>query len=132
MDAESQPDLHFHTQETAKILAEKGVEGVIIEAIKLHNTKAHPGKERNTPFHHALAAGETITGLVIATALVYPDKRLASVKAKSIRKRMKEKAFARGADREIIKECERAGIPLSDFCTLSLEALQNISDDLGL
>lgn len=132
LDAETQPDLDVHTQETARVLQEKGVDEEIIEAIRLHNLQAHPGESRTTRFHHALAAGETITGLVIATALVYPDKKLASVKAKSVRKRIKEKAFARGANREIIKECEDAGIPLADFCALSLEAMQGIADDLGL
>ncbi len=132
LDAETQPDLDVHTRETAEILCQKGVDEEIIEAIRLHNPQAHPGEKRTTQFHHALAAGETITGLVIATALVYPDKKLASVKPKSVRKRIKEKAFARGADRDIIRECEKAGIPLADFCDLSLQAMQSISDDLGL
>ena len=113
-------------------MEEKGIDAEIIEAIRLHNLKAHPGAKRTTPFHHSLASGETITGLVIATALVYPDKKLASVKSKSVRKRIKEKAFARGADREIIRECELAGIELADFCALSLQAMQEISDELGL
>jgi putative nucleotidyltransferase with HDIG domain len=132
LDAETQPDLATHTQEAAEILREKGVDADIVEAIRLHNLQPYPGEQRTSSFHHSLAAGETITGLVIATALVYPDKKLASVKPKSIRKRIKEKAFARGADREIIKECEKAGIPLADFCALSLEAMQGIADDLGL
>ncbi|MEE4242850.1 MAG: HDIG domain-containing metalloprotein [Desulfopila sp.] len=132
LDAETQPDLDVHTVETAEILEERGVDADIVEAICLHNLQAHPGKQRSSPFHFALAAGETITGLIIATALVYPDKKLSSVKPKSVRKRIKEKAFARGADREIIKECEQAGIPLADFCALSLTAMQGIADELGL
>ena len=132
LDAETQPDLDTHTQETSAILTEKGVDAEIVEAIRLHNLQAYPGEQRTSRFHHSLAAGETITGLVIATALVYPDKKLASVKPKSVRKRIKEKAFARGADRDIIKECELAGIPVADFCALSLEAMQGIADDLGL
>ena len=132
LDAETQPDLNVHTRETAQILEEKGVDAEIVEAICLHNPQAHPGKRRSSRFHYALAAGETITGLIIATALVYPDKRLSSVKPKSVRKRIKEKAFARGADREIIKECEQAGIALADFCALSLTAMQGIAEELGL
>ena len=66
------------------------------------------------------------------TALVYPDKKLASVKPKSVRKRFKEKAFAKGANREIIAECEKLGMEINDFCDLALEAMQGISDDLGL
>jgi len=70
--------------------------------------------------------------LIIATTLVYPDKKLASVKPKSIVKRMKERAFARSVDRDIIRECELIGIPLPEFAELSLRAMQGISDELGL
>jgi len=124
-------DLARHTHETVRILSARGIDAEIIEAIRLHNEEAHPDR-RSSTFHHALAAGETITGLVIATALVYPDRKLASVKPKSVRKRIKEKAFAAGANRDIIRECEQAGIPLDEFCELSLRALQDIADDLGL
>lgn len=121
-----------HTRVTADILEKEGVAAEIIEAIRMHNAEAAYGKNRDNRFHHALAAGETITGLIIATALVYPDKKLASVKPKSVRKRYKEKAFAAGADRAIIAECEQIGIAIPDFCDLCLEAMQGISDDLGL
>jgi len=63
-----------------------------IGAIVMHNEMA-TGKERTTVFQHALSAGETITGLIMATAMVYPDKKLDSVKTKSISKRMKDNAF---------------------------------------
>lgn len=132
LDAESHTDLEVHTCETARILREQGVDEEIIEAIRLHNEQAHPGEQRSTRFHHLLAAGETITGLIVATALVYPDKKLASVKPKSVRKRIKEKAFAAGANRDIICECELGGVPLADFCDLSLLAMQGIADELGL
>lgn len=132
LDSETQPDLATHTSETVAILKGKGVNPEIIEAIRLHNLTAWPGEKRTTVFHHALAAGETITGLIIASALVNPARKLAVVKAKSVKKRYKEKAFARGADREIIAECELAGIPLDDFCALSLVAMQAIAEDIGL
>lgn len=102
-----------------------------VDAIEMHNEVA-TGKERTTVFQHALAAGETITGLIMATALVYPDKKLASVKVKSITKRMKEKAFAASVKRENILECEQIGISLNDFAELALVAMQEISDELGL
>ena len=132
LDSETQPDLATHTSEAVVILAGKGVDSEIIEAIKLHNLAAWPGEQRTTVLHHALAAGETITGLIIASALVNPARKLAAVKAKSVKKRYKEKAFARGADREIIAECEQAGIPLADFCELSLIAMQDIAAEIGL
>jgi uncharacterized protein len=132
LDTETQPDLATHTSETVAILREKGIDPEIIEAIRLHNPTAWPGEQRTTVFHHALAAGETVTGLIIAAAFVNPAKKLAAVKAKSVKKRYKEKAFARGADREIIAECEKAGIPLAEFCELSLVAMQAIAEEIGL
>ncbi len=124
-------DLSRHTHETVRILREEGVAEEILEAIRMHNEEAH-GEQRSERFHHALAAGETITGLIIASALVYPDKKLASVKPKSVRKRYKEKLFAAGANREIIAECEQIGIPIPEFCDLCLCAMQGIADELGL
>jgi predicted hydrolase (HD superfamily) len=70
--------------------------------------------------------------MIVATTLVYPDKKIASVKPKSITKRMKQKEFARGVNREYIRECEKIGIPLADFAELSLEAMRRISEELGL
>lgn len=131
LDVETQPDLAVHTSETVQVLQERGVDPDIIDAIRMHNEQAH-GDTRHTRFHHGLAAGETITGLVTATALVYPDKKLGSVKPKSVRKRFKEKAFAKGADREIIAECEHLGLEVNEFCDLALQAMQEIADDLGL
>ena len=131
LDAETQPDLAVHTRETEELLRERGIDEEIIEAIGMHNETARDRK-RSSVFEHALAAGETITGLIVATALVYPDKKLASVKPKSVRKRIKEKAFAAGANRDIIRECELIDIPLGEFCNICLEAMQGISDDLGL
>ncbi|MFO7577172.1 MAG: HDIG domain-containing protein [Pelovirga sp.] len=124
-------DLSRHTHETARILRREGVAEEIVEAICLHNEAAHE-QQRSKPLHHALAAGETITGLIIATALVYPDKKLASVKPKSVQKRYKEKLFAAGANRDIIAECELIGIPLAEFCDLCLAAMQDIAADLDL
>lgn len=126
-----QGDLSVHGLKTAEILVEKGVAPEIIDVIKLHNEKAH-GNKRNTLFQHALAAGETITGLIVATALVYPDKKLNRVKTNSVVKRMKEKAFARSVDRDIILECEEVGIPLNEFCELALNAMQDVADVLEL
>ena len=125
-------DLAVHGRETVRMLGERGVDPEIIDAIRLHNEEAFPGEKRSTLFQHALAAGETVTGLITATALVYPDRKLSSVKASSVVKRMKEKAFARSVNRDIILECEKLGIELPRFVELSLAAMREISDDLGL
>ncbi len=124
-------DPMIHSHETVRILKEKGLDPEIIEAIRLHNEQAHEDS-RTEIFHHALAAGETITGLIVATTLVYPDKKLASVKPKSVVKRMKAKNFAASVNRDTIRECEIIGIPLSEFAALSVEAMRGISDKLGL
>lgn len=120
-----------HTLTTVRILREKGFPEDALQAIREHNAEAL-GIPRESRFGIALACCETITGLVVATALVYPDKKLASVKPKSIRKRMRETAFARNVNRDIICECERIGVPLDNFIELSLSAMQSIADDLGL
>jgi len=123
-------DMNRHALKTAEILRERGVSEDVIDPILRHNEAV--GEPRSSTFEHALAAAETITGLIVATALVYPDKKLASVKPKSIVKRMKEKHFARSASRETIRECETIGIPLPEFAELSLAAMREIADDLGL
>jgi predicted hydrolase (HD superfamily) len=115
--------------------AEKLLKGKVtdemLDAIVMHNEVA-TGKERSTEFQHALAAGETITGLIIATTLVYPDKKIASVKPNSVTKRMKQKAFAASVKRENILECEKIGIPLEEFVEISIRSMSEISGVLGL
>lgn len=120
-----------HALKTAEILMEKGIDPEIVDAVKMHNEMA-TGMERTTEFQHALAAGETVTGLIYATALVYPEKKIALVKTKSVTKRMKEKAFAASVNRDHIMECEKIGLPLDEFVDISLKAMQEISDQIGL
>ena len=124
-------DPAVHALKAGELLEEFNLDAQILDAIRMHNELA-TGLPRSTEFQHALAAGETITGLIYATALIYPDKKIASVKPKSITKRMKQKAFAASVSRENIMECEKIGIPLSDFVDLSLSAMQEISDQIGL
>ena len=123
-------DPYTHGPYAEKLLKDK-VSDEMLDAIIMHNEVA-TGLVRTTQFQHALAAGETITGLITATTLVYPDKKLAGVKAKSVTKRMKQKAFAASVKRENIMECENIGIPLDEFAELSVNAMRQISDELGL
>ncbi|MCX7966536.1 MAG: HDIG domain-containing protein [Syntrophorhabdaceae bacterium] len=124
-------DLNVHGRETERILRDKGLDEEIIDAIVMHNEQL-AGRKRHTEFQHALAAGETITGLIMATTLVYPDKKITSVKSKSVIKRMKEKAFAASVSRENILECEKIGIPLEEFVEISLNAMREIGERIGL
>lgn len=124
-------DPKVHGLKSVEILEKYNIDPEIIDAISMHNEEA-TGKERNTFFQHALAAGETITGLIYATTLVYPEKKIEKVKYKSVKKRMKAKAFAASVKRENILECEKIGIPLDDFIRISVDAMKGISDDIGL
>lgn len=124
-------DMYKHGQESARILTELNVEPDIVDAIRMHN-ETSAGEKRSQEFQYALAAGETITGMIVATTLVYPDKKLASVKPKSVTKRMKEKKFAASVRRENIMECEKLGIPLPEFVEIALRSMQGISDNIGL
>ena len=120
-----------HGEETARLLEAQGVLPAITDVIKKHNAEGL-GLERSTVFEHALTCAETITGMIVATALVYPDKKISSVKTKSVTKRMKTPHFARAVSRERILECEKIGIPLNDFVVLSLGAMSEIAEEIGL
>ena len=97
----------------------------------MHNEKAS-GKKRSSMLQHALAASETITELIVAAVLVYPNKKLASVKPESVLKRMKEKTFAASVNRGNIMECEKIGIPFNEFGELRINAMLTISERIGL
>ena len=120
-----------HGTQTEGMLKEYDVDPEILDAIRMHN-ECSSGKERHTEFQHALAAGETITGLIFATTYVYPDKKLSSVKPKSVVKRMKAKAFAASVSRENIMECEQIGIPLPEFAALAIESMLPVAEEIGL
>lgn len=124
-------DLKIHGLKSVEILRNLKIDEEIIDAVSMHNEMA-TGLPRHTEFQHALAAGETITGLIYATALVYPDRKIASVQYKSVKKRMKEKAFAASVNRETILECEKFGIPIDEFIQISVDAMKEISEKIGL
>lgn len=125
-------DPKVHGLLTAKMLEEKALDAEIVDAIKHHNEEAEGVDPRRTVFQHALAAGETITGLIQATTYVYPDKKIASVKSSSVVKRMKEKAFAVSVKRESIRECELIGISLPEFAEICVNAMRGIANEIGL
>lgn len=132
IDAEiTKAEPSLHALKAAELLKDFSLDEEILDAIRMHNEMA-TGQSRSTEFQYALAAGETITGLIHATALVYPDRKIALVKPKSIVKRMKQKAFAASVNREIIMECENIGIPLQEFVEISLDAMKQIGEDIGL
>lgn len=125
-------DPERHTVLAGEWLTEWGFGEKAVHAVLAHNEMGGHGRKRESTLDLALSACESITGLVVATALVMPDKKLASVKPKSVKKRMKEKAFARKVSREEILQCEQLGIPIAEFCELAVGAMQKVSDELGL
>ena len=124
-------DIERHGLETEKILTEAGVNNIIIKAIKAHNPILK--EELTNNLAKTLFAVEELTGLITACALVQPDKKLASVTVDSIKKKFKQKSFAAGVDRELIKSSETLlGIKLEDVFLIALKAMQENSDKLGL
>jgi uncharacterized protein len=114
----------------AGILEKQQVPSHVIQAIKAHS---HYSNEiRETLISRALYAIDPLSGLVIASALTTPDKKLNSINTTFVLKRFKEKRFAAGANRDQIKTCEEWGIPLDKLIGISIKAMQEIAGDLGL
>lgn len=120
-----------HTLKTTDILAERGFPTDALQAIKAHNWD-NLGIDRASTFDYALAAAESLTGILVATALVQPTKKLADVKVKSVRKKLKAPAFARAVRREPIYDIEKVGLALDEFIELALDAMRAIADELDL
>ena len=120
-----------HPAEGVRILRAKGFPEDILEAILGH--ARYSGVPRVTRMAKALFAVDELTGLVTATALVRPTKNVMEVEAKSVRKKMKDKAFARGVNREDVTEgAADLGVDLDEHITFVITAMQGIAADLGL
>lgn len=125
-----------HCIKSQEILKNAGATDFLIKTIISHGygMEAIPAlkdKERSTNLQYCLVAAETLTGLIIASALMQPDKKLSSVQLSSLKKKFKNKGFAARCDRELIRECEKSGIPIDEFLEIGLTALQGISEKLG-
>ena len=126
----TEDDMSTHSRLGADLARELGAGEEMAHAILCHN-EAH-SVPRETKLDKALFCADPLTGLIIAGALVRPDKKLAGLEAKSVRKRFKEKSFAAGANREQIAKCSELGIELDDFIELGVAAMQGVAADLGL
>ncbi len=123
-------DINTHSKLGADLARELGASEAMVHAVLSHN-EAH-GIPYETKLDKALYCTDPLTGLITAAALVRPDKKLAGVEAKSVRKRFKEKRFAAGASREQIASFNELGLELDDFIELGLGAMKGISDKLSL
>ncbi len=130
-DYEKYPSLEDHPYRGSEIMKERGWPEVIRRAVMSH--AEYTGVTRDTPMEKALFACDELAGFITAVALIKPGKSLAEVDAKSVRKRMKDKAFARKVNREdIVNGAAALGVDLDEHITFCIEALQGIAGELGL
>ena len=120
-----------HPAEGAKILREKGYSGEIIRAILSHAD--YTGVTRETPLEKTLFACDELAGFLTACSYVRPSKSILDLEASSVKKRMKDKAFARGVSRDdVINGAQQLGVPLDDHIAFCIEAMRTEADALGL
>ncbi|MBF7081686.1 HDIG domain-containing protein [Desulfallas sp. Bu1-1] len=119
-----------HSLEGAELLAELGLPEDVVYAVKVHN-EAH-GLPRKSLMDKALYSTDPLTGLIVAAALIKPEKKLSAIDVEFLLKKFGEKSFARGANREIITSCTEMGLELEQFLGLGLEAMQGIAGEMGL
>jgi predicted hydrolase (HD superfamily) len=130
-DYEKWPSLDDHPYKGNEILKERGWSDEIRRAIMSH--AEYSGVTRDTSMEKALFACDELSGFITAVTLVKPSKSLAEVDAKSIRKKMKDKAFARSVNRDdIVNGATALGVELEEHITFCIEALKRIADKLGL
>ncbi|MEI6378532.1 MAG: lysine--tRNA ligase [Candidatus Falkowbacteria bacterium] len=126
-----------HCVKAVPILQEAGASQYLINCIISHCygnelVPAYRLHQRKTKVEHALAAAETVAGLVVASALVRPDKSLSGVELDSLLKKFNNKSFAANCNRTIIQECIAAGVDLNKFLQIALDSLKQISTKIGL
>jgi len=130
-DYEKFPSAEEHPYKGNAILAERGWPEEVRRAIMSHAD--YTGISRDSRLEKALFACDELAGFITATALVKPNKSLAEVDAKSIRKRMKDKAFARSVNRQdIINGAADLGVDLDEHITFCIEAMKVVAPELGL
>lgn len=123
-------DPAMHSIMGAEILENLGVDPEIVYAVKAHN--GYHGIERKRKLDKALFCADPVSGLITAGALILPSRKLSDVTAEFILKKMNEKSFAKGANRDQIRKCYEIGLSLEKFIELSLQAMKKISGELGL
>jgi uncharacterized protein len=102
-------------------------------AIKAHYEE-HPdiSEKRESKLDYALSSSENISGFLVACALVQPDKKIASVSVESVLKKLKKKDFAKAVRRDLIYDIEKTGLSLEEFIQISLDSINDVSDEVGL
>lgn len=132
-DYEKHPDLgeNGHPYVGIRYLREAGYPDIIIDAIAGHAD--FTGVLRETPLAKALYACDELTGLITAATLVRPDKDVRNIEVKSLKKKFKDKAFARGVNREdVVRGADELGVDLWEHVAFVLAAMQADAEKLGL
>lgn len=119
-----------HSLKGAQELEKLRLKPEIVQAVRAHNERH--GLPRPSLIDKALYCVDPLTGLIVAAALVLPDKKLNSLSQESVLNRYREKSFARGANRQTMAACRELNLSLEEFVGIGLAAMQNISNDLGL
>jgi len=127
---QTENDFPRHGLLSAEILEQHGVDPEIVRAVKAH--PAHENCLPSSKMDWALYSVDGLTGLIVAAALMHPDKKLKSLDTAFVLRRFDEKRFSAAVDREQIKECSRLGLELDEFVEITLKAMQDISEQLGL
>jgi putative nucleotidyltransferase with HDIG domain len=117
-----------HTTETVKILNGLGFDPAVIHAVEAHASKV----PCESPMDWAIYSIDPLTGLIIAATLMHPERKIGRIDLDFVKRRYKEKSFARGARREEIEECRNLGLELDEFIAICIGAMQGIASDLGL
>jgi putative nucleotidyltransferase with HDIG domain len=131
MDYEKHPSKEEHPYQTVKLLHEIGEPEEIIRAILAHAD--YTGVKAETPMEKTILAVDELCGFITAVALVRPNKSVLEVEVNSVKKKMKDKAFARQVSREdIIRGAELLGITLEEHIANVIEAMKGVAQELGL
>lgn len=112
----------------AELLQKMGIDDEIVHAIRVHAGHDTPISKLDW----ALFAADPLTGLIVASALMHPDKKLSSLDREFVQRRFREKRFAAGANREQILSCSNIGLELGEFIEICLHGMQKVADQLGL
>ena len=120
-----------HPGEGSKILRVQGYPEEIVHAILAHAD--YTGVQRVSALDRALFACDELAGFLTACALIRPSKKIAEVEVPSVKKKLKDKAFARGVNREdVMKGAQELGVPLEEHIAVCIEAMRGVADQLGL
>jgi putative nucleotidyltransferase with HDIG domain len=131
IDYERHPTIEEHGKVGAGVLREQGYPEDVVHAVQAHND--YHGLPRNDLLAKTVFACDELTGLITATALVRPNKCILGLEASSVKRKMKDKAFARGVNREeILKGAEALGVDLTEHITFVIQAMEASAETLGL